>query len=85
MDLGKYQTYISIWCWWWLIRLGIIENKLKKNVVFKSGNGNILQQLWGFGERLHIKRKHLKKYVFVGQNNPGLSPDYQMECYVSKA
>ena len=32
-----------------------------KNEVFKSGHGNILQQLWGFGERLQIKWKHLKK------------------------
>ena len=43
------------------------REQIKENVVFKSGNGNILQQLWGFGKRLQLKWKHLKKFVFVGQ------------------
>ena len=25
MDLGKDQTYTSIWCWWWYFRNNIIE------------------------------------------------------------
>ena len=64
---------------------------ITENVVFKSGNGNILQQLWGFGEHLKIKWNHFKKYIYLfiffffwggGKNNPGLSPDYRMVCYI---
>ena len=53
-------------------------------MVFKSGNENNVHHLWGsaYGERKQIKWKHLKKHVFGGNDNLGLSPDYRMACSI---